>query len=171
MTVKAMINSTRTELPPIKIRQADFERLAQLAEAAAATAPATAEFLADEIERATVVADTAPLAGIVGMESEVIFREDATGLQKQVTLVYPKSADIGAGRISVLTPIGAALIGLSEGQAISFATPSGQLRSLTVVEVRDRPTFIGKMQPPFPGDCLIRRRPSLPERAELARSP
>ncbi len=136
MTVKNMINPARTQLPPIRIRQADFERLAQLAEAAAATAPATAEFLADEIERATLVPDTAPLSGIVGMDSEVIFRDDATGLQKQVTLVYPKSADIESGRISVLTPIGAALIGLSPGQSISFATPSGELKSLTVLEVR-----------------------------------
>ncbi len=136
MTVKAMINSIRTELPPIKIRQADSQRLAQLAEAAAETAPAAAEFLADEIERATVVADTAPLPGVVGMESEVTFRDDATGQQKQVTLVYPKSADIESGRISVLTPIGAALIGLSAGQAISFTAPSGELKSLTVLEVR-----------------------------------
>lgn len=131
-----MINPTRTRLPPIKIRQADSQRLAQPAEATAETAPATAEYLADEIERATVAPDTAPPAGIVGMESEVIFRDDATGLQKRVTLVYPKSADIEAGRVSVLTPIGAALIGLSAGQAISFATPSGELKSLAVLEVR-----------------------------------
>ena len=137
MNVKNMINTPRTALPPIKIRQADSQRLALLAEAAAETVPATADFLAGEIERATVVPDTAPLAGIVGMESEVIFRDDATGVQKQVKLVYPKSADIGAGRISVLTPIGAALIGLSAGQAISFETPSGELRSLTVMEVRE----------------------------------
>jgi regulator of nucleoside diphosphate kinase len=136
MNVKTMIDPTRTAPPPIRIRQADFERLAQLAEAAAATAPATADFLAGEIERATLVPDTAPLAGVVGMESEVIFRDDATGLQRRVTLVYPKSADIEAGRVSVLTPIGAALIGLSAGQAISFATPSGELKSLTVLEVR-----------------------------------
>jgi regulator of nucleoside diphosphate kinase len=135
MNVKNMINVPRTELPPIRIRQTDSERLAQLAEAAAGTSPATAEFLAREIERATVVPDTTPLAGIVGMESHVTFRDDATGLQKQVTLVYPKSADIEAGRISVLTPIGAALIGLAVGQAISFETPSGELRSLTVLEV------------------------------------
>jgi regulator of nucleoside diphosphate kinase len=136
MTVKNMMNMTRTQLPPIMIRQADSERLAQLAEAAAETSPATAEFLAGEIERAKVVPDTVPLAGVVGMESEVIFRDDMTGQQKQVTLVYPKSADIEAGRVSVLTPIGAALIGLSAGQTISFATPSGERRSLTVVEVR-----------------------------------
>ena len=132
---KNMISS-RTGLPPIRIRQADRERLAQLAEAAAGAAPATAEFLADEIERATVVPDTASLAGVVGMESEVIFRDDATGLQKQVTLVYPNAADIEAGRISVLTPIGAALVGLSAGDSISFAAPSGELKSLTVMEVR-----------------------------------
>ncbi|MEO8320962.1 MAG: nucleoside diphosphate kinase regulator [Bradyrhizobium sp.] len=130
-----MTNVPRTQLPPIKIRQAESKRLAHLAEASAETVPATAEFLAREIERATVVPDTAPLAGIVGMESEVTFRDDATGLQKQVTLVYPNAADIDAGRVSVLTPIGAALIGLSAGQAISFETPSGEQRSLTVLGV------------------------------------
>lgn len=136
MNVNNMINVPRTQLPPIKIRQADSQRLARLAESAAETFPATAEFLAGEIERATIVPDAASLAGIVGMESEVTFKDDTTGLQKQVTLVYPKSADIEAGRISVLTPIGAALIGLAAGQAISFVTPSGELRSLTVIEVR-----------------------------------
>ena len=137
MAVKNMINLPRTQLPPIRIRQSDSARLAQLAEAAAKTAPATADFLAGEIERATVVPDTAPLAGVVGMESQVIFRDDVTGVQKQVTLVYPQSADIEEARVSVLTPIGAALIGLSAGQAISFATPSGELKSLTVMEVRE----------------------------------
>jgi regulator of nucleoside diphosphate kinase len=131
-----MINVPHAQLPPIKIRQADIERLAQLAEATAETSPATAEFLAGEVERATVIPDTTPLAGIVAMESEVIFRDDTTGVQKHVTLVYPKAANIEAGRISVLTPIGAALIGLSAGQTISFVTPSGERRSLTVVEVR-----------------------------------
>ena len=137
MTVKNMMNTPRTQLPPIKIRQSDSQRLAQLAEAAAETAPATAEFLAGEIERATVIPDTMSLAGVIGMESEVVFRDDATGLLKLVKLVYPKSADIEEGRISVLTPIGAALIGLEAGQAISFETPSGELKSLTVMEVRE----------------------------------
>jgi regulator of nucleoside diphosphate kinase len=131
-----MTHLPRTQLPPIKIRQAERERLGHLADASAETFPATAEFLAGEIERATVVPDTVPLTGIVGMDSEVTFRDDATGLQKRVTLIYPNAADIDAGRVSVLTPIGAALIGLSAGQASSFETPSGEQRSLTVVEVR-----------------------------------
>jgi regulator of nucleoside diphosphate kinase len=105
-------------------------------EAIAEASPATAEFLAREIDRATVVPDTETLQDIVGMESEVVFRDDATGQQKRVVLVYPKDADIERGRISIVTPIGAALIGLSAGQAISFETPSGGLRSLSVLEVR-----------------------------------
>ena len=85
MTVKAMIHSTRPELPPITIRRADFERLAQLAEAAAGTAPTTAEFLADEIERATVVPDSAPLAGVVGV-GDVIGRADDIGHREAALL-------------------------------------------------------------------------------------
>ena len=85
-----MINLPRTQLPPIKIRQAESKRLGHLADASAESFPATAEFLAREIERATVVPDTAPLVGIIGMESEVTFRDDATGSQKQVRLVYPR---------------------------------------------------------------------------------
>mgnify|MGYP000927950544 FL=1 len=127
------IKAPRKELPPIKLRQQDSDRLGQLAEAAAETSP-VAEFLAREIDRATVVPDS-ELAGIVCMESEVVFRDDATGQQKRVTLVYPNAADIDAGRISVLTPIGAALIGLAAGQTIEFGTPTGGVKSLTVLEV------------------------------------
>jgi regulator of nucleoside diphosphate kinase len=54
-----------------------------------------------------------------------------------VTLVYPGEADIGQGRISVLTPVGAALIGLSKGQSIDWATRTGETRRLTVIEVHE----------------------------------
>ena len=130
-----MIHSLRTELPPITLRRSDRERLGVLAEAAAEKYPVTADFLAGEIERATIVPDADPLPGIVGMESHVTFRDDISGQEKHVTLVYPTAADVDAGRISVLTPIGAALIGLSAGQSITFETPSGEPRSLTVLSV------------------------------------
>jgi len=51
-----------------------------------------------------------------------------------VTLVYPEEADVEAGKISVLTPIGAALIGLSAGQTIEFRIPGGRWRSLTLLK-------------------------------------
>jgi regulator of nucleoside diphosphate kinase len=69
------------------------------------------------------------------MGSEVEFRDNKTGEVRRVTLVYPDEADVSRGRISVLTPIGAALIGLSESQSIDFQPPSGGLRSLTVLKV------------------------------------
>jgi regulator of nucleoside diphosphate kinase len=69
------------------------------------------------------------------MGSEVEFRDDTTGKVRRVTLAYPDAADIDAGRISVLTPIGAALIGLSVGQSIEWQTPAGGWRSLTVLGV------------------------------------
>lgn len=133
-----MIHSVLTKLPCITLRNTDRERLNLLAVAAAEKYPVTADFLAREIERATVVPDSDPLPGTVGMESDVTFRDDISGREKHVTLVYPPAADVEAGRISVLTPIGAALIGLSAGQSIEFETPSGQPRSLTVIEVGAR---------------------------------
>lgn len=130
-----MIQSIPAQRPPITIRNCDAERLGQLAEAAAQRYPTTAEFLAGEVARAHVAPDSDPLPGIVCMESALTFRDDTTGKEKHVTLVYPTEADVDAGRISVLTPIGAALIGLSVGQSISFETPSGERRSLTVLSV------------------------------------
>ncbi|HBR45490.1 MAG TPA: nucleoside diphosphate kinase regulator, partial [Afipia sp.] len=56
--------------------------------------------------------------------------------ERAMPLVYPEAADVDAGRISILTPIGAALIGLSVGQTIEFQTPGGRWRSLTVLRVQ-----------------------------------
>ena len=58
-----------------------------------------------------------------------------TGEVREVTLVYPGEADISAGRISVLTPIGAALIGLSSGQSIDWRARDGRVHRLVVQSV------------------------------------
>jgi regulator of nucleoside diphosphate kinase len=50
-------------------------------------------------------------------------------------LVFPGQADIAAGKISILTPIGAALIGLSQGQSIDWKTRDGRSRQLTILSV------------------------------------
>jgi regulator of nucleoside diphosphate kinase len=131
------MDSLQTPLPPITLNAADFERLQRLAHAAADRFPRTADFPAREIARAKVVDDAPP--GVVTMGSEVEFRDDATGKVRRVTLAYPDAADIDAGRISVLTPIGAALIGLSAGQSIEWQTPAGGWRSLTVLGVAAPP--------------------------------
>ena len=124
------------ELPPISLRMCDAERLRNIAEAASEKYPQTTDFLTREIERADILPDARLLPGLVTMESEVTFRDDISTQERTVTLVYPEAADVETGKISILTPIGAALIGLSVGQTIEFQTPGGRWRSLTVLKVR-----------------------------------
>jgi len=68
------------------------------------------------------------------MGSKVEFRFDSSQ-PRNVTLVYPAKANISEGRISILTPIGAALIGLAEGQSISWKAVDGRLHKLLVLRV------------------------------------
>jgi regulator of nucleoside diphosphate kinase len=126
-----------TELPPISLVADDLARLEILASAATRQGTPVADFLAQEIARAQVLAGPEILPGLVRMGSHVEYRDDATGDVRGVTLVFPDKADISQGKVSVLTPLGAALIGLSVTQSIEFETPSGGRRSITVLNVRD----------------------------------
>ena len=129
------MSNMRRELPPITLSGIDFERLDRLAAAASETFPRTADFLAREIARATIAPSGFVLKGVVTMGARVEFRDDTTGQSRTVKLVYPDEADLADGRLSVLSPVGAALIGLSVGQSIEWQTPSGGWRSLTVLNV------------------------------------
>jgi len=124
----------KSRLPPITISAVDHDRLAAIAEPAARRESEAAEALLAELDRAEVVADEAVPADVVRMGSRVTFRADR-GASQTVTLVYPPDADIEAMRISVLTPVGAALIGMSSGQSIDWSDPAGRPRSLTVEAV------------------------------------
>lgn len=123
------------ELPPITMSAKDAERLLRLAEIARRRLPEAAALLTREVERANVVSPSQMLPGVVTMGSEVEFRDDTTGQVRRVVLAYPHEANLAEGRISVLTPIGAALIGLSVSQSIEWETPLGEQRSLTVLRV------------------------------------
>ena len=128
-------NPKSAGLPPIALLAHDLERLRGLAEGAANKFPRTADFLAREVERAAILESPDVPPNLVAMGSTVEFRDDTTGHTRRVTLVYPAEADVSVGKISVLTPVGAALIGLSAGQSIEWQAPSGQWRSLTVLAV------------------------------------
>lgn len=114
-------------LPPIVLRTDEAHRLSTLANSSMALFPRVAYFLARETERAKVATDDCDLHDVVRMGSQVRYCDDKTGDVRDVVLVYPHEADISLKRISVLTPVGAALIGLSVGQAIEFARPSKPL--------------------------------------------
>lgn len=132
-----------TELPDIVISADDHKRLQNIAEAAQKSAPRVAEYLQEELDRATVCTTSENCAPGVRMGSFVEFRDDESGRVRTVQLVFPADADVEADRISVLTPIGAALIGLSEGQSIEWRKRGGEWKTLTVLKVSDRKTALG----------------------------
>jgi regulator of nucleoside diphosphate kinase len=127
-------------LPPVTILTGDYDRLAFLASFGLnfqQDRPAPA-MLANELLRATVVTPCAVPPFVATMHSRLEFRDDATWDVRCATLVYPEEDDGEADRVSVLSPEGAALIGLSEGQSITWRTPKGW-RSLTLLRVLYQP--------------------------------
>ena len=121
--------------PQIILSTEDFVSLSALARAAMNKMPELAEGLSEELERADIVDNGEQPQQVVCMGCEVEFRDDTTGKIQKVTLVYPAQADISQGKISVLTPVGTALIGLRAGHSITWDTRTGETRRLTVLKV------------------------------------
>ena len=94
------------------------------------------ELLLGEIDRATICSADKMPPDVVTMGSEVTFLDEKTGAERTVSIVYPGEADISGGRISILTPIGAGLFGLSIGQSIDWPDRSGAEHKLTIVAVK-----------------------------------
>lgn len=133
-----MRTEVRTPLKPnITLLAADHDRLAALAHAVAYNDPETAEMLAEELERARVITNDRASKNIVRMGSDVLFRDDAMREIRRITLVFPGETDIAQNKVSVLTPVGAALIGLRVGQSITWLTRSRELKQLTVLKVME----------------------------------
>jgi regulator of nucleoside diphosphate kinase len=104
-----------------------------------------ADALADELDRAEVVLAESVAGTLVTMNSRVVFRDEETGETREVSLVYPSESDPDRGRISVLSPVGSALLGLSVGQTIDWPLPRGQLKRIRVVEVVYQPEAAGDL--------------------------
>lgn len=121
--------------PEISLTATDHARLTTLANAIAERDELLAEDLFSELERAQVVADGKLTDGVIRMGSQVRFKDDK-GIERSVTLVFPPEANFEQGRLSILTPVGTALIGLSAGQSILWTARDGQKHELTVVEVK-----------------------------------
>ena len=129
-------NPNAAPRPGLIIAADQYEQLQSLARQAMYRLPDVAHQLLDEVERAEVRHSAKVPTTVVGIGSQVTFRNDSTGHTQTVRLVYPAEADIDARRISVLTPIGAALIGLSQGQSIDWEGRDGITRTLTVTRVQ-----------------------------------
>ena len=121
--------------PPILLAEAEAEALFELALAWQSRHPNSAALLLDELGRAATVPLAELPADVVTMRSRVVFLDRSSGEEHSVELVYPGEADMARQRISVLTPIGAALIGMRRGSAIDWPNRQGERRPLEIVDV------------------------------------
>ncbi len=121
--------------PAITLGAAEAERLSALALRSEASAPLVAELLLGEIERARICPDARVPADVVRIGSRVAFVDEAHGEARTVQLVWPAEADIAQGRVSVMTPVGAGLIGLKPGQSILWPDRGGEQRLLRIESV------------------------------------
>lgn len=103
------------------------------------------EALSTELHRARVVGQHSVPADVVTMNSEVVYEDCTKFARRRVRIVYPQHADATNGRISVLAPIGSALLGLRVGQSIAWSVPSG-LKRIRVVEVHYQPEACGDFE-------------------------
>lgn len=132
-----------SRLPRIVLTRPHHARLSALASSDAETHPNVKAHLVRELDRAKVVGPEKIGRGVVTMNSRIKFRDDSTGERRVVTLVYPGGEDPQTGCVSVFTHLGAALIGLEEGQSIAFADADGSEKSVTVSKVQYQPEAHG----------------------------
>lgn len=130
------MSSNPKNKPMITVRESDYARLNDLAQASLDRNYEVADELLNELERASVVLDDQVASNVVQMGSTVTYETD-DGQARTVTLVYPADADIEQGKVSILTPIGVALLGLSPGQSIDWRARGGQSHQLKVTAVKD----------------------------------
>jgi regulator of nucleoside diphosphate kinase len=128
--------------PPITISRLDLGRLRRLLAAPGVRGTDAADALDDELERATVVDPGELPPTVVSMNSRVRLKERRSERELELTLVYP--GDAGPDRVSVLAPVGSALLGLSVGQDIEWPLPGGRVAELTVLEILYQPEAMGE---------------------------
>ena len=123
-------------MPNIYVIDAEADALYELAMSSERRSPDVAEKLCEELDRAVIVARADLPSDVVSMESEVTFVDERSGDQRKVKLVWPGDANLDQDRLSVLTLVGAGLVGMRAGSAINWPDRSGAERCLRIVHVR-----------------------------------
>jgi regulator of nucleoside diphosphate kinase len=133
---KISLADAQVPKPPLVLDAAHYARLSRLAVSGEASKDHVAAALSEEIARADIMPSNEIPQNVVNIGSFVTFRYNDTGWSEEIQLVLPEDANMSERRVSVFTPIGVALIGLTEGQQMSWHTRYGETRSLTVLVVR-----------------------------------
>lgn len=135
-----MTNLKAVRKPPVHMIDSEADALTDLAIGIEKRMPQVSELLMREIGRATIHKERHVPRDVVTMNSEVDFVDEASGAVRSVRLVYPSDADIATGRISILTPVGAGLIGMRVGSAILWPDRDGRERALAIRAVMQPPS-------------------------------
>ncbi|HET9428134.1 MAG TPA: nucleoside diphosphate kinase regulator [Allosphingosinicella sp.] len=135
--------------PEIHLSETDYDHIAALALRLEHQNPSLSALILEEIERAHLWPSDQLPDNVVTLGSEVEFYDDSNGARRRVCLVLPHEADIHADRVSVMTPVGAGLIGMVAGQEIDWPCPDGRPRKLRIIRV-DRPTVSEDQKPNRP---------------------
>jgi regulator of nucleoside diphosphate kinase len=147
-----MYDSSRAELhrgpvmsaqPAITLSSRDLDRIDQLLASMKGPQNPNIVALRGELMRARVVEPEAVPAGVITMNSRSRLIDESSGKTHELTLVYPKDADAATGKVSILAPVGSALLGLSTGQSIDWEMPGGKVARLKVLEVTYQPEAVG----------------------------
>jgi len=130
--------------PAIILSRLDVERIEHLLDRLPATEAPQHAALRAELERAEVHEPNDMPADVVTMNSTVTFSEEGTGERITSSLVYPGAAG-KHGTVSILAPVGSALLGLACGQEIEWPMPGGKSRRLRVVGIDYQPEAAGDL--------------------------
>lgn len=132
--------------PPITISSLDAARLEKILDALDANQFPNSDELRAELDRADIVKPEGMPPNVVTMNSTVTFRMESSGKEFSLALVYPGDIDGNTGKISILAPVGSALLGLREGDDISWPGPGGELLQVRVLKVVYQPERSGDLQ-------------------------
>lgn len=138
------LHPTKT-LPALRITERDRERLREIIEAHVHGRLAdAADALEEELERAQVVAAEDVPPDVVTMRSRVLVEDVETGKRRELELSYPREANMAEGKVSVLAPVGLALLGLRVGDTIRWPMPRGRHATLRLLSVDYQPEAAGR---------------------------
>ena len=136
--------SERDQSPPLTISSLDLNRIEHLLAQDEYHHMPGVEGLMRELERANIVDPEEIPPTVVTMNSIVRFKEVSTSREHEMTLVYPRDAG-RPGCVSIFAPVGSALLGLSVGQRITWAGPSGRPLELEIEEILYQPESSGEL--------------------------
>ena len=130
--------------PPIIMSRLDYDRIEALLEDAGKRGIDTSALEA-EIARADVVEPAQVPKDVISMNSTARFRDETSGEERELTLVYPRDAHGEAGRVSILAPVGSALLGLRVDQSIEWPVPGNRTVTLRVLSIVYQPEAAGEL--------------------------